>query len=127
MSTRSRGDEGQTTVELALALPVVAVVALGLLQVGLVVRDQILVTHAAREAVRAAAVSDDPAAPQAAAERGATGLDPARLRVAVVQREEPGGWVEVRVTYRAATELPLVGPLVGDADLQASAVMRVEG
>ena len=127
MSTRSRGDGGQTTVELALALPVVAVVALGLLQVGLVVRDQILVTHAAREAVRAAAVSDDPAAPQAAAERGATGLDPARLRVAVVQREEPGGSVEVRVTYRAATELPLVGPLVGDADLQASAVMRVEG
>ena len=127
MSTRSRGDEGQTTVELALALPVVAVVALGLLQVGLVVRDQILVTHAAREAVRAAAVSDDPAAPQAAAERGATGLDPARLRVAVVQREEPGGWVEVRVTYRAATELPLVGPFVGDADLRASAVMRVEG
>lgn len=127
MSARSRGDEGQTTVELALALPVVAVVALGLVQVGLIVRDQILVTHAAREAVRAAAVSDDPLEAQAAAERGATGLDPDRLRVAVVRREEPGGSVEVRVTYRAATELPLIGPLMGDADLQASAVMRVEG
>jgi hypothetical protein len=44
----------------------------------------------------------------------------------VVEREEPGGSVEVRVTYRAATELPLVGTLMGDADLHASAVMRVE-
>lgn len=127
MSARSRRDGGQTTVELTLALPVVAVVALGLLQVGLIVRDQILVTHAAREAVRAAAVSGDPAVAQVAAEHGATGLDPDRLQVVVVRREEPGGSVEVRVTYRAATDLPLVGPFMGDADLQASAVMRVEG
>jgi hypothetical protein len=36
---------------------------------GVLARDQILVTHAAREAVRAAAVDDDPAAARRAAEQ----------------------------------------------------------
>ena len=45
----------QATVELALVLPVVATLLLAVVQVGLVVRDQIRVTHAAREAARAAA------------------------------------------------------------------------
>ncbi len=96
-------------------------------QVGLLVRDQVLVTHAAREAVRAAAVSADPADAEVAARRGAPALEPDRVRVAVVRRDPPGGSVEVEVRYRARTDLPLVGPLLGDAELQASAVMRVEG
>ncbi|MGH9185287.1 MAG: TadE family protein, partial [Acidimicrobiales bacterium] len=44
---------GQATVELALVLPFVALVLLAVAQTALVVRAQVLVTHAAREAARA--------------------------------------------------------------------------
>ena len=60
------GDAGQAAVELALLLPVVVVLVLGVLQVALVGRDQLALELAAREAARAAAVSADPAAPRPA-------------------------------------------------------------
>jgi hypothetical protein len=41
-------------------------------------------------------------------------------------RGGPGSRVEVQVRYRSATDLPLVGPLVGDVELSGSASMRVE-
>jgi Flp pilus assembly protein TadG len=43
-----RGEDGQATVELALVLPLVAVLLLALVQAAVVARDQILVAHAAR-------------------------------------------------------------------------------
>ncbi|HWI04001.1 MAG TPA: TadE/TadG family type IV pilus assembly protein [Acidimicrobiales bacterium] len=49
---RGRADEGQASVELALVLPLVMMLLLAVVQLGLLVRDQILVVHAAREAVR---------------------------------------------------------------------------
>jgi Flp pilus assembly protein TadG len=126
-SSRQRRDpdRGQATVELALALPLVVLLLVGLVQAGLLVRDQILVVHAAREAVRAAAVDDDPAAvEQAAADAGP--LDRRRLDVTVSDRGAPGSRVSVRVTYRARLRLPMLGPALDDVVLRASATMRVE-
>ncbi len=116
---------GQATVEAALVIPVVVLLALAVVQVALVARTQVLVTHAAREAVRAAAVDDDPGAPRAAG-RAAGGLDPDRVSVGVRGREGPGSRVEVTVQYRMATDVPLVGSLLPDLDLRAVATMRVE-
>ncbi len=118
-------DRGQAAVELALVLPLVAALALALLQVALVVRDQVLVVHAAREGARAAAVSDDPGAAQAAAVAGAS-LIPDRVVVEASGRGEAGSRVRVLVRYVSVTDLPLVGPLVGDVELSGSASMRVE-
>jgi Flp pilus assembly protein TadG len=59
-------------VELALVLPLVLLLLLGVVQVGLVVRDQILVVHAAREAAREAAVDPAPGAARRAALAGST-------------------------------------------------------
>lgn len=118
-------DHGQATVELALTLPLIVLLLLALIQGGLLVRDQILVTHAAREAARAAAVEADPDAVERAA-ANAGPLDRSRLDVDVSDRGEPGSRVRVRVTYRAPTRLPLVGGLIGDVQLEASATMRVE-
>lgn len=120
------GDGGQASVELALLLPVVVVLVLAVLQVGLLARDVVLVTHAAREAARAAAVEPDPAAARAAA-AGSSGLADDRLHVAVSNRGEPGAPVSVTITYRAATSVPIVGAWLGDRTLRATATMRVEG
>ncbi|CAN5734100.1 hypothetical protein BH20ACT1_BH20ACT1_10520 [soil metagenome] len=120
-----RDDQGQAAVELALVLPLVAVLALMLVQVALVVRDQVLVIHAAREAARAAAVSPESDAAGEAARAGAS-LEPSRLEIDVSGRGQPGSRVQVELRYISPTEVPLVGPLVGDVTLSGSAAMRVE-
>lgn len=122
---RSRRDRGQSSVEVALLLPFVAVLLLGVVQVGLVVRDQVLVVHAAREAARAAAVDPAESAARDAAE-AATALSPARLDVAVVGRGDVGSRVSVTVTYASPTVVPVVGRLLGDVTVSARATMRVE-
>lgn len=123
---RRRGtpDRGQASVELALLLPVVAILLLAVLQVGLVAREVVLVTHAAREAARAAATDPDPTAARAAA-LSSGGLDPERL-VVTTTRSKAGRRVRVDVAYRAATGVPLIGSLVGDRTIRAHATMRVE-
>jgi Flp pilus assembly protein TadG len=115
-------ESGQATVELALAFPIVAVMLLTLVQVTLVVRDQIAVVHAAREAARAAAVTHASAADGVVAARTATALDPSRLTVHV----STGANVTASVSYRSPTDVPLVGRMLGDVTLQATAVMRAE-
>ncbi len=117
--------EGQASVELALLLPIVVLLLLAILQVGLLARDVVLVTHAAREAARAAAVDPTPGAAATAARRS-SGLDPERMAVSVSTRAEPGSRVEVTVTYRAPTDVPIVGSLLGEPTLRSSTTMRVE-
>jgi hypothetical protein len=117
-----RADDGQAAVELALALPVVAVVLLATVQVVIVGRDQVAVIHAAREGARAAAVAADPVSAAHRAAIEASGLAAGRLTVGVAS----GDVVRVTVEHRTSTEVPLVGRLVGDVTVRASAVMRHE-
>ncbi len=119
-----RGDDGQAAVELALVLPLLALLLLAMVQVGLVVRDQVLLTHSAREAAREAAVDPTPEAARRAALAGAP-LVAARLNLDV--REGPeAGRVSVGLAYRAPTEVAVVGPLLPDVSLTATASMRSE-
>lgn len=116
---------GQATVELALVLPVVVLLALVVAQAATLARDRLLVTHVAREAARAAAVDADPGAARRAA-TGAADLDPGRLTVELRGRGGAGSRVTATVTYRAPTDVPLVGALIGDVTLRAGVTMRVE-
>ena len=111
-------ERGQATVELAVTLPFVVVALLLVLQVGLVVRAQVLVVHAAREAARAAAVGEAPPPPD--------GLDPGRTTVAVTVGGDPGGRVTAVVTCRVGTDVPLVGAVLPELELRGAATMRVE-
>jgi hypothetical protein len=120
-----RGDEGQSTVELALALPLVAVLALLVAQVVVVARAQLLVAHAAREAARSAAVADrDPRAAALDGARRAGGLDPRHLEVVV---SNDGRRVVAEVRYRAPTDVAVVGPLLPSPTLRARVAMWDEG
>ena len=114
-------ERGQATVEFAFVLPFVVLAALAVIQVGLVVRDQLGVVHAAREAARAASVDPDPERVIRAAHRTLPGAS-----VEIGERPRVGGEVKVTVHYTSATDLPLVGALFPDPDLHASASMRVE-
>ncbi|HVL93175.1 MAG TPA: TadE/TadG family type IV pilus assembly protein [Acidimicrobiales bacterium] len=122
--TRERSG-GQASVELALALPLVAMLLLLVAQAGLVVRDQVLVVHAAREAARRAAVDPAEASWRQAATRAAP-LDPERLAVAVARGAGRGDEVTVRLSYRSPTIAPIIGPLLPDILLRGKASMRRE-
>lgn len=114
--------EGQATVEFALILPFLALLLLTAVQVGLLVRTRVLLTHAAREAAREAAVGADDAEVRTAALASAD-LSPEHL-VVVVSRSD--GRVSVELRYVQSTDVPLVGPLIGDATFDAAASMRLE-
>lgn len=120
---RRRGPQGQAAVELALLLPLLMLMALFLAQMALTARDQIMVTHSAREAARAVAVSDDLSGARPAA-LAASRLDPERLRVRV--EESPGGNVSVTLDYRSAVRFVPLGAVLDDLTLSGQAVMRLE-
>jgi Flp pilus assembly protein TadG len=122
---RRRGDGGQASVETALVLPLIALSLLLVIHVALLVRDEVLVTHAAREAARAAAVDDDPDAARVAAERAGP-LDRHRLDVRVGPRPDVGRPVRVVVRYRSPVRIPLLRGVVDAVELTARASMRVE-
>lgn len=113
-----RQEEGQATVELALVLPLVALLALSLLQVGLVGRDAVLVTSATRDLARTAALGTEPRASQ---------VDPPlhrdRLHVSVTRAE---GRARVGVAYHSPTDVPLIGRLVPDIPLFVTVSVREE-
>ena len=109
--------------EFALVIPVLILMTLAVVQVGLVVRDRVLVTHAAREAVREAAVGSGAAEVTAAAGRAGP-LDANRMSVTTSRQ---GSRVVVTVRYDSPTNVFIIGPLLGDVALQATATMRFEG
>ncbi len=114
-------DKGQATVELALALPLLCLLLLGMVQVAVIGRGQLAVQLAAHEAVRAAAVSADPEAAATAAANHAVSLRP--LDVQVTSDEQT---ITVTVSYVDHTDVSMVGALVSDVTLQASATMAFE-
>ena len=110
--------------ELILVLPVVVMFLLLVIQVGLVVRAQILVADAARNGARAAVTTKDATAPERSAKR-TTGLDPTAMDVKVSE-ELVTDLIRVEVRYKVKTDVPLIGSLVGDRVVKASTAMAKE-
>jgi len=107
---------------MALALPVLMIGLLLVVQVALVVADHVGAVHAAREGARAAAVDGRPgAAAQAVAGTGRDGC-----RTVVDRPAEVGATLRVEVACPSRTDVAVVGPLLPDVEIRASAAMRVE-
>lgn len=117
-----RGQRGQATVELALVLPLLLALTVVLVHVGLLVRAQVLVVHAAREAARAAAVDSQPHVARHAAE-SVRGLDPDRLSVTT---RRDGRRVTVIVSYQAVTNVRFVGRKLPEIAMKEQVTAYVE-
>ena len=115
-----RGGYGQSSVEFALALPIVVVMVLGLVVVGTAVRNELAVELAAREGARAAAVSDTPAVAAALAANRSVDLP---IEVATTS---DGSTVTVTVTYIDPVDVAIVGSLIGPVTHVGSATMMLE-
>jgi Flp pilus assembly protein TadG len=114
---RERGQEAVVSLEWVLALPLLALVVVGLLEVGGIVRDVLLLHDAARAGARAAATSTGTASVEGAVAASVPSLGP---RVEVVPRQRSAGEL-VEVTVTVERDLgPVTHPLT------ARAVARVE-
>ena len=119
---------GSAAVEFALVLPLLLVVGLALLQVGLLIKDQLVVQEAARAGARQAAVSADDGSVRDAAIQAGGSLDRSLLTVTVERDQAPDGPVTVSVVYDAPIAVPFVRWLFPSAvRLSARATMRQEG
>jgi hypothetical protein len=120
-----RAQRGQSTVELALCLPVLAFLAAVLVQIGIVVGMQTRLWHAAREAARVAIVDPDrEAATAAARDTGLEGFD-----IAIEPPETGrrlGEPLTVSLTLKPSGGIPLVSSLFEGVTLRARATMRIE-
>jgi Flp pilus assembly protein TadG len=124
---RSSSRRGSAAVEFALVLPILFVVLLGLVQVGLLARDELLVQQAARVGARQAAISSDGTSVRAVAVDGSGGLDEDRMTVTVAGGAAQGDPVSVSVTYEAPIAVPFVEWLFPPGvSLSASATERRE-
>ena len=103
-----------------MALPIMVLMALGLILVGVAVRNELAIELAAREGARAAAVSADPAA---AATRAANGAVTLPLEVTTTS---DGRAVTVTVTYVDPVDVAIIGALIGPVTHTASATMMFE-
>ena len=114
-------------VEFALVLPLLLVIALALVQLGLLVRDRLLVEAAARAGARAAAVADDPGAIDAAAHAAAPDLDTTLLSITVSRVGVRGDPVTVSIDYAETIRVPLIDWLFGTSvSLHSAATDRQE-
>jgi len=123
----SRRERGSAAVEFALVLPLLLVVALALLQLGLLVRDSLMVQAAARAGARAAAVLDDSVAVREASLAAGPGLVPGSVTVDVVRTGARGEPVTVSIRYASTERVPLVAWLFPEAvTMVASVAARQE-
>jgi Flp pilus assembly protein TadG len=117
----ARRDVGQATVELALCLPLLFMFLLAIVQLLVIVRDQLAVQLAAREAARAAAVAAPAGAAAATAANRAVTLRP--LSISTVVSIDT---VTVSVGHVTHTDVPLIGALLPDIAVAATATMALE-
>jgi hypothetical protein len=114
-------DSGQATVELALVMPLIIGLLLIILNVGLIVRDQLAVWHAASAGARAASISpDSPDVVQQAVESEVK-LRPIHLRIV-----RDGDLITVEAKYPRTIGLWLLEYISPPLTLSATVTMHVQ-
>ncbi|SDF01925.1 TadE/TadG family type IV pilus assembly protein [Sporolituus thermophilus] len=126
-----KNHRGQTLVELALVLPVVVLLLAGMMEFGRVFHEYLVVTAAAREGARIAAVGGSDAAVAAAVRNAAQSVDRGQLAIAI-EPSEAGRIHGEPITVVVSNPVQLVTPLISaffpqnPYIVQGRAVMRYE-
>lgn len=78
-----KNNRGQALVEFALILPVLLLLAVGVMEFGLILNQYMVVAESSREGARSAALGGDDVAVTAAAEAAAASIDKGGLQVTI--------------------------------------------
>lgn len=117
-----RRDSGQAAVEVALSVPLLCLMLAMIVQVALLGVHRLTLELVAREAARAASVSDDPRSAAFGIVRHADSPGPLHVEVAI----ERGSFVTVTLLLVDPTDVPLVGVLLPDIELTSHVTMALE-
>ena len=121
-----RLERGSAALEFALVLPILLILTLAVVQVGLIIRDDLVLVAAARAGAREAAVTADDSQVRAAVEGAAASLQTDRIELSV-QRSRRGGPTSVSLVYHEPLVVPFVDWLFpSSVELNSSASMRQE-
>ncbi len=121
-------DRAQSTVEFALVLPILLIVALLFVQSVMVLHAQLVVTGAAREAARRGVETASEAEIRGVAMRSAAGLSSEGLEINVESGPRiRGEWIKVGVVYEVPLVIPVIANLFPDhIRVEGKASMRIE-
>lgn len=125
-----RRESGQSTVELALVLPLILLLLIGMVEFAQMASGYLTIQHAAREGARLGVTGVGDAAIIERVRDSGRVLAADRLTVLVSPVEssrQSGGSLTVRVTYRHTLMTPLVAQILGsEITLESELTMRVE-
>jgi hypothetical protein len=123
-----RGLEGQSTVELALALPVLILVTVAICQVAVGLNCYLVVSAASREGARRGAETNDVEETKKAAGDASRGLPgrPAGIDVEFPEGRGKGNPIKVTISYKMPLLIPIVGHLVPEATFKKTTCMALE-
>lgn len=124
---RRRANRGQATVEMALVLPLLIWLLVGLVDVARMANAYLIVQHASREAVRLGITGASDSAVAQRALMASQTLDPTRLTISVspAAPRNTGSDITVRINYRYEV-LALMGIIGSAVPLEAQLTARVE-
>lgn len=124
------GKKGQSMVEMALILPVILLLLLGMVEFSRIFGSYLLVTHASREGARLAAIGRTDAEVIANVTGKVNSLNVDQLLVTVTPEEDErtaGDDVRVRVSYQVDIFAPVISSIIPDPfEMEVDTYMRVE-
>ncbi|OUM40043.1 pilus assembly protein TadE [Arthrobacter agilis] len=109
---RRQCERGAVAVEMALVLPVLILLLLGIMEFGRAFNTQVTLTHAAREGVRVMAISKNPNDARIKAIGAAVSLNPLPTVIDVTPCNTSlvGQQTTVTITYQLSTLTGIAGP-----------------
>ncbi len=123
-------ERGQATVELAVAVPVLAMILLAIVQLGTALHDRLELTAAARDGVRTASTSRTSATGVQdaidAARGGAPDLDQSKLGVSVSPGQPWSAGDDVTVTVSYPYSIDILGLVVASGTMRVQNVAAVQ-
>jgi Flp pilus assembly protein TadG len=127
-ATTLRDTRGQAMTELAIVMPVLALVLFGVIQFGIVFNNYVTLTDAVRAGARTAAVSGAAGNPSGATiarvKSAAADLKVSNLNVTVASSWQSGADVTVNADYPYS--ISLLGMVVASGRLRSATTERVE-
>ena len=114
-------EAGQSTVEFALIIPVIAIFLMLILQVGVVVKQKILVTNSSREAARILSVENDFGKATMKAKETVNGAE-----VIISRPANQGEYLTVTIKDVVKSKIPILGVIFPDISVTSKTTMRVE-
>lgn len=123
-----RSQQGQALVEMALTVLMLLTIFLLTIEFGIILHQHQMVTHAAREGARVAAVSNDDAQVRSVVVNAAAGMDPEELTIVITPAapRSQGSSVTVSVTVPTHVISGIAQAFNPTAEVQGTATMRVE-